>query len=445
MKSCEPFLQWIQYSESNWYPARGQENARRKNIWRCALGWNSEATPNSFIIQQFQGHVGNSTSLMHWTRGNNVDYILCESGVAWTFLPETIDIDDSLLNVTIVHDDTSTSVQCFIAEEPQNHLDNSIFDVHLQWDSEQSYVHCNIEIAAHAHWHVCNAGQWTKQYVASMEPGVHILNIVPPIGDLVYLEVAGYRDYKHIHRLNVVGRPGIASGRYVWHRGMLYHPKGCKTLPWVSGIVPVFHISDIERFPRNSNMHQVQWWVEEAHWTDEAIAQIKASYPDADILRLGTLDKPGDIVVLRPYEVCEDLPKDQLYAVQLFENAGEEPFSRNAAWLIEKISAPALEHLKFLERAWFSALANVPNTNGSAQYGFGYAFTRNSEHEHLWSGAVRNIILREEKESLPCYLCTKKGSCKQLLPTSYFPEVQAKLTIPWQSLQRQDCVVKALI
>lgn len=442
MLNSEPFLQWIRYSESSWYPARGQEHARRSQGWRCAIGWDSEACPDAFTIQQFQGVIHHKSEIIHWPRCHYLDYVIQDANIQWCFLPETIEVDERLLNIEMHSLDDNSYVQCFIDEEPREQWDVGIFDIQLQWDDQGASLQINVDLTTTAIWKIYSGGKWSSMPIAILDSGVHNIRVEPPIGDIVYLHVEGAGTYKHVHRMHVVGRPGIASGRYIWHRGMLYHPKGCKTQPWVSAIIPVFHLSDIERFPRNSKINQQQWWVEEASWTEEAIALIKEQQPLADIIRMGSLNNPGDVVILKPYELSNDLPPENLYAVNLFSNSGEEPFGQQAAWLIEKLRSPALQHIRFVERSWLAALGAYSNSDGAAQYGFGFAFTRMPEHEHLWGSAVRNIIFREEKESLPCQGCLHKSSCKQLLPTSFLPNQKIPLDIPWPSLLENKCIVQ---
>ena len=442
MLNPEPFIQWVRYSESMWYPSRGQEHARPKQGWRCALGWNATAAPEAFTIQQFQGVIQHRTHLLHWARCNSIEYILQDEETAWSLLPDSIEADECLLNIQIHSLSDEEQVQCFIDEEPRDKWDMDIFEIQLQWDHQGPFLQLNVDIPTSVMWKVYEFGRWRTVPIAALESGVHNIRVMPPIGDIVFLHAEGAGTYKHVHRMQVVGRPGIASGRYVWHRGMLYTPRGCKTHPWVSAVIPVFHLSDIERFPRNSKVHQQQWWVEEASWTEEAIAMIRETHPQADIVRMGSLDKPRDIVMLRPYEISPDLPPEHLYAVHLFANAGEESFGQNSAWLIEKMRLPKFQHLRFVERSWLAALGTFTNSDGAAQYGFGFAFTRNPEHEYFWSAAVRNIIFREDRESLPCPTCRYKAPCKQLLPTSFVASGGAKTTIPWQSLTERDCIVQ---
>lgn len=442
MLNSEPFVQWVRYSESMWYPPRGQEHVRLKKGWRCALGWNATAAPEAFTIQQFQGVIQHKAQLLHWARCNSIEYIIEDSGIAWSLLPETIEPDDCLLNVHLHSLDDEETTQHFLDEEPHDKWDMDIFDIQLQWDNQGAFLQLNVDIPTTLVWKVYNFGHWTTVPLAALESGVHNLRVAPPIGDIVFMHAEGAGTYKHVHRIQVVGRPGVASGRYIWHRGMFYHPRGCKTHPWVSAVIPVFHLSDVERFPRNSKIHQQQWWIEEATWTEEAIAIIREEHPQADIVRMGSTVKNGDIIMLRPYEISADLNPDQLYGVQLFANSGEESWGQNAAWLIEKLRQPQLQHLRFVERSWLSALGVFSNADGAAQYGFGFSFTRKMEHEHLWGGAIRNIIFREDRESLPCHTCRHKTSCKQLLPTSFLPSNNNHSTIPWQSLTQQGCIVQ---
>lgn len=442
MHNSEPFVQWIRYSESMWYPSRGQENARPKKGWRCALGWRTTAAPEAVTIQQFQGVIQHKAQLFHWARCNSIEYIHEEQGFSWSLLPDAIEADESLLSMQLHSLGDEERIQCFLDEEPRDQWDMDIFDVKLQWDHQGSFLQVNVDIPTSLVWKVYDFGRWSTFPVAAVESGVHNIRVMPPIGDIVFLHAEGAGTYKHVHQIQVVGRPGIASGRYVWHRGLLYHPRGCKAHPWVSAIIPVFHLSDIERFPRNSKIHQQQWWIEEATWTEEGIAMIKEAHPQADIVRMGSLDKPGAIVMLRPYEISADLPAQHLYAVHLFANSGEESFGENAAWLIAKLRHPKLQHLRFVERSWLAALGTFTNSDGVAQYGFGFSFTRTPEHEYRWSSAVRNIIFREDRESLPCPTCRQKASCKQLLPTSFLSAVGPQIKIPWHSLVESDCIVQ---
>lgn len=442
MLNTEPFVQWVRYSESTWYPSRGQEHARQKQSWRCALNWDSAAALKAFTIQQFQGTIQRAPQLMHWPRCNSIEYIQENDGVAWSLLPDAIEADDCLLHIQMHGLRDETTVQCFIDEEPKEKWDLDIFDISLQWGQHGASLQINVDIATTLVWRVYTCGKWETITIATFESGVHSIRVVPPLGDIVFLHAEGIGTYKHVHRMQVVGRAGIASGRHVWHRGMLYTPRGCKMQPWVSAVIPVFHLSDIERFPRNSKIHQQQWWLEEASWTNEAIAMIRETHPQADIVRMGSLETPGDIVVLRPYEISPDLLADKLYAVHLFSNSGEESFGSNAAWLINKMQQPEIQHLRFVERSWLSALGTFTNAEGAPQYGFGFSFTRNAEHEYLWGAAIRNIMFREDKQSLPCPTCRHKSSCKQLLPTAFLPTAGYKETIPWQSLVDSDCIVK---
>ena len=443
MLNSEPFVQWVRYSESMWYPSRGQEYARPKHGWRCALGWNTQSGPEAFTIQQFQGVIQHKAQLLHWARCNSIEYILQDDGVSWSLLPEAIEADDCLLQIQLHGLDDEEQIQCFLDEEPRDQWDMDIFDIQLQWDHQGAFLQLNVDIPTSLVWQIYDFGKWRSVPVAAVESGVHTIRVLPPIGDIVYLQAEGAGTYRHVHRMHVVGRAGVASGRYVWHRGMLYHPRGCKTYPWVSAVIPVFHLSDVERFPRNAKVNQQQWWVEEASWSDEAVSLIREAHPQADIVRMGSLEKPGDITVLRPYELSPELPKDGLYALQLFANAGDESFGQNAAWLVEKLRQPQLQHLHFVERSWLSALGAHTNADGAAQYGFGFGFTRHPEHEHLWGNAVRNILFREEKESLPCHSCRQKASCKQLLPTAFVSSTSGpQVSIPWQSLLDRGCIVQ---
>lgn len=433
---------WTRYSESVWYPARYQEPPRTEHNWRCKLSWGIDESPEAWTVGPFQGILHRGDGHIYWNRINRGDYVLDNDTTRWTLLPEDVELDECLVHLRAHYVDDTEGMEFFLEEEPRDMWDADIFDMQLQWDSQGAFLHVNSDIPIQIYWHTLVHGVWRKECIFQSEGGIRTVRLVPPLGDQVFLQAEGVGNtYDHVHRMLVVGRPGVASGRFLWHRGTLYNPRDARGLPWVSAVVPVFHPSDIERFPRNSRAHQVQWWLEQAPWTDDALLYAKEHFPSFSAITMGTLDNPGDVIVLKPYELDAGLDPSGVYALSLFADAGDLEYGPQSAWVFDKLRDPQYAHLQFVERLWNNTSVATGNPSGLPMYGFGYGFVRGVEHETLWPMSSRNLYLRENKDNFPCNGCAYKSSCRQLLPSATAVENNNRLELPWTAIGKPGCAL----
>lgn len=70
----------------------------------------------------------------------------------------------------------------------------------------------------------------------------------------------------------------------------------------------------------------MEWWIEDAQWSQEARDLILELFPNSNIRSMGPKDSNSDIIVLKPYELNEPLDLEQVYAVSIFEDSGQSNF-----------------------------------------------------------------------------------------------------------------------
>ena len=427
MSESNPGLHWIRYSESQWASKGNAKPPQTK--WRVSLAWDKRRSLQKFELSKSVADIQCSQLMAGWKRFNQHHYIF-STDILYTLIPEILEPDDCIADCLFTYPERVDNISVFLGDAPDK-LDGDIFQIQQHQNEEGSYLEIEADIPIKAFWCINEAGHWRHQEIFHLKPGTYQQPVTVPLGDHVFLLVEGFGKFRHVHKIQVTGKPGISSGRSLWHRGTIYHPRGIKNNTWSSILIPVFHVSDIERFPRNHRFVQMEWWIEDAQWSQEARYLILELFPNSNIRSMGPKDSNNDIIILKPYELNEPLDLEQVYAVSIFEDSGQSNFGERIAWTYKKLCTPAYRDYKFIEHAWFSAVSPSSNPEGNAQYGVGFSFTRMPQHEHLWGDAVRNIYFREDKESLPCHSCTLKNTCKQWLPTSYQPT--AGVTIPWKN------------
>jgi len=428
MSYKEPILQWLRFSESS-FTGSSEDVRQTEPAWRTVLCYSYNDIPQTISVQKFMMLVDTENQTVYWPKINTVEYLIKNDNdqTQWTFLPEYIEVDDCLVNLIEDKSDHQRSITLFIEDKPQSNFCSDVFECKMNWIDNVAYVMVHADIPVRLTWHVKNYGVWSRYVQTELKSGVHAISITPPLGDLVFLHIEGFGQYRYVHRINVVGTAGVSSGRLLWHRNMMYYPYGLRKIFWESIIIPVFHLSDIEKFKHRLNI-QIQWWVPRSSWYEEAVAMIKDMYPHSSICTLGNLGEKADIIVLRPFELSEHLDSSQTYACSLFENSSNPDFGHLIGWTMEKLLDPRLHNIRFIENSWRAPVAPTRAHDGRARYGIGYSFTPGHEHEVLWTKALRNIRYRDERELLPCSSCLHKKECIQMLPTAYNSD---GVVLPW--------------
>lgn len=436
---------WHRITETYWYPERWWDNVSRVSSWRAALCIDGDThTIETIKTLETSGitlALDWQAGLAKWNKINQVDRIeRTENGIL-VWLPRMAEPDNEAVSVRVFdgiseYEFTTTSSNC-----PNSKATADPLESHLQWIDGQAHLEVSTEAVTNVQWHHQSDGAWYMDCITQpVTKGSHSFLVDVPFSEVAYLEVLTTSvDHSSRHRYYAVGKPGIASGRYVWYRGTMYAPKMTRTLPWVSVIAPVMHPDDIERVPAFVKWNQVEWWVYPGVWADEAVAMIKRKFPRAGIIRLGKYgDSDADIQVLRPLDVqSSQLVPGQRYTVQMFDDAGDTEYGRRSGWVLDRLMRKDMENLRFVERSWRQGLIPQNPPDGLPQYGLAFSFTRPPGHEHLWPAAQRDVEWRENKENFPCQQCSYKAACKQALPMPY--AVEDIKRIPWVSLERGDC------
>jgi hypothetical protein len=437
---------WYHLTESNWCPDQHLNNNIANDVnYRLALHIEGDISAMSSLSTKGTSAVFDWTAgLVTWPRIRHVDRLeLTQTGI-FLWIPTLVEPDDLLFLGILFNDQQEWPIKLLVPECP-NALETHTTQCQISWCNGKPFLDIALRNNCTATWHYQLDGLWqSTDVLLSLIPDRSLTSLEIPYADTVLLEVKTTLDnLTYVHKWKVVGRPGVASGRYIWYRGCLYAPKITHALPWISVIVPVLHPDDIDRVPALARWHQIEWWVYPGEWTDAAISLLKDKFPDSAVVRLGILGDPrADVQILRPLEVQGALlNKHHRYAVQLFDDAGDIDSARRSGWLIERLMRNDMVSFRFIEHSWRQCIAQQNPTSNVNQYGLAFSFVRPSAEEYLWSTAQRDIEWRETRHNVPCRSCEHKTSCHQALAMPYASNVEH--TLPWISLATGNCPLPA--
>lgn len=435
-------ITWHRITDTYWYPERWLDNVSRVSTWRAALHINGDVSAlksveTNGLLLTLDWEAG----LARWGKINQVDRIEQTDDGVIVWLPRLAEPEGEIFEARFFDGTTEWPVSTAASQSPHSSEQIDYLESEITWNEGQASLNVKSTESLNVLWNVQSDGKWNELDVASfLEAGNHKFQVEVPFAEVAYLEIRTISGkVANRHRYYAVGRPGVATGRYVWYRGTMYAPKITRPLPWMSVVAPVLHPDDIERVPAFVKWNQVEWWVHHGTWTDEAIELIKTKFPKAGIVRLGPLgDADADVQVLRPLEVQgATLNRNVRYTVQLFDDAGDPEFARRSGWLMERLMREDVSEHRFLERSWRQGIIPQNPVDGLPQHGYGFSFTRPPDHEYLWPASQRDVDWRENKENFPCHKCQHRASCRQALPMPYASEDIRR--VPWVSLERGDC------